>query len=408
MIKSAFKTGRVPVKIWTDDIEAEAIEQLDNLANLPFIYKHVAVMPDAHAGKGSTVGTVIATKGAIIPSAVGVDIGCGMMAVKVENLKAEQLASDKVLKALRDEIEKVIPVGFHQNKEITKQVELLFNHNHFMGDLSTSFETSLIRNDNNSNTRHKILCQMGSLGGGNHFIEICLDLKNKVWIVLHSGSRNIGKTVADFHINGAKGLMKKMFIDLKDPDLAYLVQTSSAFEDYIHDLHWCQNYALLNREVMMERILEIISKMFFDSYTPPILLREKEINCHHNYTQMENHFGEDVWVTRKGAVSAQKGQLGIIPGSMGTKSYIVRGLGNVESFCSCSHGAGRRMSRTQARKQFTIEDFEKQTAGVECRKDADVLDEIPGAYKDIDTVMENQADLVEIVETLKQVICIKG
>ena len=246
------------------------------------------------------------------------------------------------------------------------------------------------------------------MGGGNHFIEICLDLKNNVWIVLHSGSRNIGKTVADFHINGAKGLMKSMFIDLKDPELAYLVQNSSAFSHYIHDLHWCQSYAFLNREEMMLRVLEVISKIFFDNYVSANSLKDTEINCHHNYTQMEDHFGEYVWVTRKGAVSAQKGELGIIPGSMGTKSYIVRGLGNLESFCSCSHGAGRKMSRGQAKRQFTVDDLIKQTEGVECRKDNDVLDEIPGAYKDIDTVMDNQSDLVEIVETLKQVICIKG
>jgi len=402
-IKQVLSGGKVPIKLWTEGIETEALLQLNNLSNLPFIHKHVAVMPDAHAGKGSTVGTVIATRGAIIPSAVGVDIGCGMMAVKIANLEADKLASDKACKALRTEIEKAIPVGFAGNQEISERANHILNKFFINESLSPSFSNS----KDYSSVSIKAAYQMGSLGGGNHFIEVCLSQKNEVWVVLHSGSRNIGKTVADFHINGAKGLMKKMFIELPDPDLAYFVESSSAFEHYIQDMEWCQNYAWFNREEMMRRILGVISDLFFQDPFKFIQYSDK-INCHHNYTQMENHFGQNVWVTRKGAVSARKDQYGIIPGSMGTKSYIVKGLGNLESFCSCSHGAGRRMSRTRARNQFTIEDLENQTLGVECRKDADIIDEIPAAYKDIDTVMGNQADLVEIVETLKQVICIKG
>ena len=397
MIKKVLSDGKFPVKVWTDDIEEEALQQLRNLSNMPFIHRHVAVMPDVHAGRGSTIGTVIATKGAIIPSAVGVDIGCGMMAVKT-SLKADEISSDIVLKKLRFGIEEIVPVGFSANSEIDSYTEMIFRASYLSGNLK-AFEKD-------SPTFKKCVYQMGSLGGGNHFIEICLDLNSNVWVLLHSGSRNIGKMVADYHINSAQDFMKKYFIKLDDPDLAYLAQETQKFKDYIRDLHWCQFYAARNREAMMNRILHKIDELF--STDENAWLISSSINCSHNNCYLEKHFGEEVWTTRKGAVSAKLGELGIIPGSMGTKSYIVRGLGNLESFCSCSHGAGRKMSRTQARKQFTLEDLIVQTNGVECKKDADVLDEIPGAYKDIDTVMDNQSDLVEIMETLKQVICIKG
>ncbi len=379
-----------PIKVWATDLEAEAETQVKNLASLPFIFKHVAVMPDAHAGRGSTVGTVIATHGAIIPAAVGVDIGCGMCAVKLPF----QIEDIKNLSALRSSIERSVPVGFNENKETTPRVDSAVSE---LGQLRTE-----------KVSWKKILHQLGSLGGGNHFIEVCADELGGAWIMLHSGSRNVGKTLADIHINNAKDLMKRYFIDLPDPDLAYLAQNTQEFKDYIHDLHWAQKYAMANRVEMMRRVLKDVSYHMFQEDRGQEAMAILGINCHHNYTAMENHFGENVWITRKGAVSAKAGELGIIPGSMGTKSFIVEGLGNPDSFSSCSHGAGRRMSRTKARATFTKEDLEAQTAGVECRKDAAVIDEIPGAYKDIDVVMANQADLVKIKFTLKQVLCVKG
>lgn len=399
MIKKVLSDGKFPVKIWTDDVEEEALQQLKNLSNMPFIHRHVAVMPDVHAGRGSTIGTVIATKGAIIPSAVGVDIGCGMRAVKT-TLTAEHLSKNGFLKKLRERIEEVIPVGFFANREIDEEVIDAFGSVDLRSNLSSYYKDTEVFK--------KSLYQMGSLGGGNHFIEICLDTKGSVWVLLHSGSRNIGKMVADKHINNAKGLMKKYFINLHDEELSYLVKGDVEFNLYIHDMNWCQNFAKYNREIMMNRILRQLSDLVLDEENLWMDIYTQKIDCHHNYSQMENHFGQNVWITRKGAVSAREGEFGIIPGSMGTKSYIVKGRGNLDAFCSCSHGAGRKMSRTQARKQFTLEDLIVQTNGVECKKDTDVLDEIPGAYKDIDTVMDNQSDLVEIVETLKQVLCIKG
>jgi len=386
-----------PVKIWTNDIEAEATEQLLKLAQLPFIHKHVAVMPDVHAGKGSTVGTVIATKGAIVPAAVGFDIGCGMSAVKLP-FKVDMII-DK-LPQLRSEIERSIPVGFQANKSITESASAFFS----VGGLNCF--------DKDSKEMQRAIFQLGSLGGGNHFIEICTDTEGGAWVMLHSGSRNIGKTIADYHINGAKGIMKKYFIDLPDPDLAYFAQYTKEFNEYFQDMNWAQNYAQANREEMMKRVLKQISYLVYGEKITQrgdyLSMYELKVDCHHNYTQMENHFGANVLVTRKGAVSARKDELGIIPGSMGAKSFIVRGLGNADSFCSCSHGAGRKMSRTKARAMFTQEDLINQTQGVECRKDIDVLDEIPEAYKDIDLVMANQSDLVSIEYTLKQLICVKG
>lgn len=379
---------KVPIKIWASILEDEAEQQVRKVASLPFIHSHVALMPDAHAGKGSTIGTVIATKGAIIPSCVGVDIGCGMAAYKLP-FKVDVL--DGKLAELRHSIERAIPTGRfgHRREEVpNSRTEALLN----LGKCSTEMNT-------------KIIEQCGTLGGGNHFIEICTDTEGNAWVMLHSGSRNIGKTLAEVHIAKAKGLMKQYFIDLPDPDLAFLAQGTPEFKAYIDDLHWGQSYAALNRQVMMELVIGRIMRMFPGQGH---ICCEKVINCHHNYTQMENHYGANVWVTRKGAVSAKSGELGIIPGSMGAKSFIVRGLGNPESFSSCSHGAGRKMSRTKARATFTTDDLAQQTSGVECRKDADVIDEIPGAYKDIEQVMNDQADLVEKVAELKQLICVKG
>lgn len=380
-------------KIWTKDIEPEALAQIENIAKLPFIHHHIAVMPDVHAGKGSTIGTVIATKGAICPCAIGVDIGCGMTAIKLP-FKIDKIIDH--LQNIRFAIEKVVPVGFnrHQKYDITRTNII----HEILGDNLTCFE-----NDNEQLLKIAE-SQLGTLGGGNHFIEVCQDTEGGAWVMLHSGSRNIGKRIADVHINNAKGLMKKYFIDLPDPDLAYLAQNTIEFDNYIHDMNWAQNYAHENRRIMMLNILSAIDKIIGNhDYTNCL-----HISCHHNYAQLENHFGKNVYITRKGAVSAKAGELGIIPGSMGTKSFIVRGLGNPQSFHSCSHGAGRKMSRIKARSTFTIQDLERETLGIECRKDEAIIDEIPSAYKNIDEVMNNQSDLVEIIYTLKQLICVKG
>ena len=377
------------IKSWAKNLEPEAHNQIINISNLPFIERHVAVMPDAHAGKGSTVGTVIATKGAIIPSAVGVDIGCGMCAVKLP-FKVDLLGDS--LDDLRSSIERSVPVGFNSNDYISDRVAKVISE---MPVLKT-------------HSINKAALQLGTLGGGNHFIEICQDENNNAWIILHSGSRNIGKTLAEIHIGKAKNLMKEYFITLPDSDLAYLVQNTTEFGEYINDLHWAQNYAKENRNEIMLRVLKDISYHVYGEYKGSDFMTILRVDCHHNYTQMENHFGKNLWITRKGAVSAREGEYGIIPGSMGSKSYIVKGKGNPLSFCSCSHGAGRRMSRAEAKRRFTVDDLKEQTSGIICRKDEDVIDEIPGAYKDIDEVMANQDDLVEIVHTLKQLICIKG
>lgn len=386
---------RVPVKIWASQIEDEAIEQVKNLANLPFIHSHVAVMPDAHAGKGSTIGSVIATKGAIIPAAVGVDIGCGMSAVKLP-YTVDELGD---LKMLRNSIERSVPVGFNYNREVEERAGLAFLR--LVEKRVTDFEAMGL-------DLKRAVLQMGSLGGGNHFIEICSDLEGNAWVMLHSGSRNIGKCLAEIHIHKAQGIMKEYFINLPDPDLAYFAQGTAEFLAYIGDLQWAQDYARANRNEMMLRVLKDVGYHVSGGEMSPFDLTVFRVDCHHNYTQMEHHFGSNVWITRKGAVSAKAGEFGIVPGSMGAKSYIVRGLGNPDSFHSCSHGAGRTMSRTKAKKLFTKEDLARQTVGVECRKDADVIDEIPGAYKDIDLVMADQKDLVEVHAQLKQLICIKG
>lgn len=385
--------GKVPIKSWVDGftLEEEAKKQLYNIASMPFVYPHVAVMPDVHWGMGATVGSVIPTQGAIIPAAVGVDIGCGMQAVKL-NFDINDI---KDLAILRNNIEKVIPVGTNQHIEPVANVNDI-------DKLRIDIPKHFFFNDFRFS---KSMLQLGSLGGGNHFIEVSYDQNNSAWIVLHSGSRNIGKTLADVYINKAKGLCKQYFIELPDPDLAYLAQGTSEFEEYIGALLWAQKYAKINRVTMMDRVLKVIYLHVFNDIAPGGLMT---IDCHHNYSKIENHFGKNLWITRKGAVSARVGELGIIPGSMGTRSYIVTGKGNNLSFCSCSHGAGRSMSRSQAKKTFTIEDHLLATQGVECRKSADIIDETPGAYKDIDLVMNAQKDLVDILYTLKQVLCVKG
>lgn len=394
-MKKIITDTKLPVKIWADDLEEEAIKQVKNLANLPFIYKHVAVMPDGHAGRGSTVGTVIATRGAIIPAAVGVDIGCGMAAIKLP-FSIEALGGDAEIRKLRNSIERSVPVGHNKNSKLTDTAESAFR--------SLGIPKSDVGERVFNNAAH----QVGTLGGGNHFIEICKDEVNGAWLMLHSGSRNIGKMLADIHINKAKGLMKQYFIDLPDPDLAFLAQGTPEFQDYISDLFWGQNYSRENRNEMVRKVLKDLSYHVYNDADTLLKMDLFRVDCHHNYTSMEHHFGHNVWVTRKGAVSAKEGEFGIIPGSMGTRSYIVKGLGNPESFNSCSHGAGRRMSRTKARDIFTKDDLIKQTEGVECRKDGAVIDEIPAAYKDIDVVMNNQSDLVQPIYQLKQILCVKG
>lgn len=385
---SQIKGGKVPVKIWAplDEVESAALTQLRNIASLPWVFKHVAAMADCHLGKGATVGSVIAMQGACCPAAVGVDIGCGMAAVKT-SLTASDLPES--LSALRSEVEKTIPVSFNSHKSLVKGVDKLriWKRFHALDKKVKKLKT-------------RALAQCGTLGGGNHFIELCLDTDGGVWLMLHSGSRNIGKSLADIHISRAKKLAHNA--SLPDPDLAVFLAGTREMNEYRHDLYWAQEYALENRNVMLTLYKEVMKKFF------PQIKFEKAITCHHNYVSEEHHFGEDVFVTRKGAIRAGLGDLGIIPGSMGTKSYIVRGLGSPHSFESASHGAGRRMSRNQAKKTFTKKDILQQTKGVECRKDRGILDELPGAYKDIDTVMHNQRDLVEIVAELKQVMCIKG
>lgn len=384
---------RVPIKIWSADVEPQAIEQLRNTAKLPFVFKHVAVMPDVHLGHGATIGSVVATRGAISPACVGVDIGCGMMAVKTG--LDHKLVREK-LPALRHSIERSIPTGDYANNRLTDSVSAWNGWANWIHLSSGLVDGKLYRRAQD---------QLGSLGGGNHFVEICLDTENAVWVMLHSGSRGVGNTLARRHIETAKDLMKKMFIDLPDPDLAYLVQDTPEFDSYMRDLNWAQEYAAQNRVEMMNRVLKDLAHMFNNKQPLDKLI---EVNCHHNYVAQENHFGTNVLVTRKGAVRARLGDMGIIPGSMGDKSYIVSGNGNVESFHSCSHGAGRLMSRTKARAAFTLEDIAKQTEGVECRKDLAIADEAPKAYKPIADVMANQTDLVTVVAELKQILCVKG
>ncbi|MBV7690565.1 RtcB family protein [Limnobaculum sp. M2-1] len=397
------ENGR-PVKMWTQGVpvEDEAKRQLENTAKMPFIFKHIAVMPDVHLGKGSTIGSVIPTVGAIIPAAVGVDIGCGMIAVRT-SLHASDLPDN--LSAVRDAIERAVPHGREVNR--SKRDKGAWNDvpdvvNRAWLQLDPDFKQIIDKYPKLKNTNNRV--HLGTLGTGNHFIEVCLDENQAVWFMLHSGSRGIGNAIGSLFIELAKKDMQRHFINLPHQDLAYLVEGSEHYNDYVFAVDWAQRYARLNRETMMNNVISAVRSVI----TKPFTLEMQAVNCHHNYVQKEQHFGQEVLVTRKGAVSAQAGELGIIPGSMGARSFIVRGKGNPDAFCSCSHGAGRTMSRTEAKRRFSIEDQIKATAGVECRKDSDVIDEIPMAYKDIDAVMTAQSELVEIVHTLKQVVCVKG
>lgn len=385
--------SHVPVYVWTTDIDERSKQQLRNTASLPCMFHHVAAMPDVHLGIGATVGSVVATKEAVIPAAVGVDIGCGMMAVQLP-FTASQLPDS--LKALRSEIEWSVPVGFNWHQTPTKEAEAWAGFAGFK-DIPVQLH----------HQETKALKQLGTLGGGNHFVEVCLDLHQQVWIMLHSGSRGIGNEIAKVHIAIARGLFGESIKHLADPDLAYLAEGTAEFAAYWRDLQWAQSYAMKNREIMMTRTLQAVAKVLLHDWQAP-LVPTMAVNCHHNYAEREQHFGHEVIVTRKGAVRATVEDYGIIPGSMGARSFIVKGKGNADSFHSCSHGAGRKMSRTQAKKTFTEADLAAQTLGVECRKDKDVLDEIPWAYKPIQQVMDDQSDLVDIVAELKQVICVKG
>lgn len=396
--------GGVPVKMWTHGVpvEDEAREQLANAARLPIVFKHIAAMPDVHLGIGATVGSVIPTVKAIIPAAVGVDIGCGMMACKT-TLRAEDLPDN--LGKLRSTIERTVPHGISPRRGGRDKGSWDTPPDavdEAWATLADEFEALCelhprLRNTNNR--KH-----LGTLGTGNHFIEVCLDEAGFVWFMLHSGSRGVGNAIGTHFIELAKKDAEQHQRNLPDRDLAYFEEGARYFGDYVRGVGWAQKFARLNREVMMKNLVEAVRKCI----PKPFEAHVEAVNCHHNYVQQERHFGQDVFITRKGAVSARKGELGIIPGSMGARSYIVRGLGNPESFESCSHGAGRVMSRTRAKKLFTVADQVRATAGVECRKDADVIDEIPMAYKDIDAVMDAQKDLVEVVHTLKQVVCVKG
>lgn len=396
-----------PVKMWTRGVQVEqkALDQAINVAKLPFIHKHVAIMPDVHWGMGATIGSVIPTYKAIIPAAVGVDIGCGMMAVRT-NHTSHDLPDN--LSGLRSLIEAAVPHGRTDNGgkndrgawgEVPDEIGQSWDRFvHQYEDMCDKHPRARARNTAR---------QLGTLGTGNHFIEICLDETDRVWAMLHSGSRGPGNKIGMYFIQKAKRDMERWFINLPDADLAYIPEGSPLFKDYMDAVHWAQDFALINRKIMMKKVIRAIGSVTNgDTLYHPI--DDVAINCHHNYVAKENHHGKNVWITRKGAVRARKDDLGIIPGSMGAKSFIVRGKGNVDSFQSCSHGAGRAMSRTQARIKYTLDDHIAATEGVECRKDADVIDETPGAYKDIDAVMAAQSDLVDIVHTLKQIVCVKG
>jgi len=395
--------GGTPIKAWTRGVPFEdaARAQVEAASKLPFIHKWIAVMPDVHLGIGATVGSVIPTKGAVIPAAVGVDIGCGMMATRT-SLTANELPDN--LRGLRTAIEAAVPHGRTDGGGRSDRGAFGDPPPHVTGawkELAPRFERILEKHP--VLRRGQTVNQLGTLGSGNHFVEVCLDEDDRVWFVLHSGSRGVGNRIGRYFIELAKGDMQHAHGPLPDRDLAYLQEGTVHFDDYVEAVGWAQSFAMRNRELMMDAVVRAARGKL-----PPFKLGEEAVNCHHNYVARERHYGEDVLVTRKGAVRAGKGELGIIPGSMGARSFIVRGLGNEESFESCSHGAGRTMSRTAAKKAFTLRDHEKATLGVECRKDEGVLDETPAAYKSIDAVMAAQRDLVEVVHTLKQVVCVKG
>lgn len=398
-------SGGVPIKSWTRGVPADeaALEQLENIARLPIIHQWVAAMPDVHKGIGATVGSVIPTVGAVIPAAVGVDIGCGMMAVQT-TLQATDLPDS--LGPLRNTIERAVPHGRSKKpgrydrgswSTVPNRVGSAWR------ELQSGFEQ--IADKHPAVAKANTVNHLGTLGTGNHFVEVCLDETDHVWFMLHSGSRGVGNRIGSYFISLAKKDMERHIKNLPDENLAYFSEGSEHFDDYVEAVGWAQSFARHNRELMMTAVLSNVRKL---KGIPPFQTAKQAVNCHHNYVAKEQHYGKNVFVTRKGAVKAGEGDLGIIPGSMGARSFIVRGKGNPDSFCSCSHGAGRVMSRTEAKKQFSLADHRKATAHVECRKDAAVIDETPGAYKDIDQVMAAQSDLVEVLHALKQVVCVKG
>jgi tRNA-splicing ligase RtcB len=391
------REGLVPVKVYTPEIEPAARAQLVNLSRLPVVHHHVAAMPDVHLGIGATVGSVIATVRAIIPAAVGVDIGCGMMAARL-TLGAQDI-DEASLRKVFNQVSRDVPVGFDQHDERGARTHAVRPFKKALARILDKHPGISRRIGKNSRWE----LQLGTLGGGNHFIEVCLDEAQRVWVMLHSGSRGIGNALGTYFIELAKKDLERTRLQLPDRDLAYFAEGARHFDDYVEAVRWAQEYARVNRVEMMDLVLEALAR-----HLPPFAVSEEAVNCHHNYVEREEHFGERVWLTRKGAIRARAGDLGIIPGSMGARSYIVRGKGSAESFDSCAHGAGRLMSRNAAQKKFSLQDLQAQTEGVICRKDKGVIDEIPGAYKDIDQVMANQSDLVEVVHTLKQVLCVKG
>ncbi|GBE49208.1 MAG TPA: RtcB family protein [Gammaproteobacteria bacterium] len=392
-VRRVIQGAQVPIKIWTDDVDSASLDQLREIASLPLIHHHVAAMPDVHFGKGATVGSVIPTDRAIIPAAVGVDIGCGMTAARL-SLCTEDLPDS--LSTVRAAIESRVPLGTggaRQTPKVKADDSLL-----------CAYRDLLERNPNfGAPDPARVAAQIGTLGSGNHFIELCLDETGCVWVMLHSGSRGVGHSIGTHFIEHAKREMERWHIHLPNRDLAYLPEGTDGFDRYIEAVSWAQAYAARNRDLLLEKTIEGLRETL-----PPFEIEDEVISAHHNYVEREHHFGRDVWLTRKGAIRAREGDLGIIPGSMGTRSYIVRGRGNPDSFCSCSHGAGRQLSRSEAKRRFSIEDLARETDGIECRKDAGVIDEIPSAYKDIERVMEYQDDLVEIVHTLQQVVNVKG
>ena len=397
--------GGVPIKSWTRGVpfEPEAKQQLKNISRMPFIHQWVAAMPDVHLGKGATIGSVVPTLGAVIPAAVGVDIGCGMMAVKT-SLNASDLPDN--LAAVRSAIERAVPHGRSARARGGRDKGAWSN---IPEDVANAWASLSVQFDLLS-AKHRVLRKtnnikhLGTLGTGNHFIEMCLDEHNAVWLMLHSGSRGVGNRIGTHFIELAKKDMEQWMIQLPDKDLAYLPEGTAHFEEYVEAVEWAQNFARINREVMMTRVIDAVKGSLGVNFNAQL----EAVNCHHNYISREHHYGKNVLVTRKGAVRAREGEMGIIPGSMGARSYIVRGLGTEESCCSCSHGAGRVMSRTKAKKMVSLEEHQRDTAGVECRKDESVIDETPSAYKSIEKVMDAQKDLVEVVYTLKQVVCVKG
>jgi tRNA-splicing ligase RtcB len=396
-VRQEIREGRVPVKVYTDHLEDSARRQLVNISQLPIVHHHVAAMPDVHHGIGASVGCVIPTLRAIIPAAVGVDIGCGMIASRL-SLTANEIC-EAPLKKVFAQISRDVPVGFDQHDERDTRAGAA-------KPLKRALRAILDKHpgiEKRVGKHSSWVRQMGTLGGGNHFIEVCLDEAQRVWVMLHSGSRGIGNAIGTYFIALAKKDAERHQLHLPDRDLAYFAEGAEHFCDYVQAVGWAQDYARANRAEMMDLVLEALRR-----HLPAFEVTTEAVNCHHNYVERETHYGEDVWLTRKGAIRAREGDLGIIPGSMGTRSYIVRCKGSAEALQSCAHGAGRRMSRTQAEKQFSIADLAEQTAGVVCRKDKGVLDEIPGAYKDIDTVMANQSDLVEVLHSLKQILCVKG